>query len=476
MRKLKLLEYFLMGSLQLLTLGGIEQAGAADPRTAPLQQRVVIPPQISNVTLNPSSVTGGVTPVIGTVTLNQTAPPGGVLVTFNNSNPSVAAVPPSVVVQSGASSATFVIQTYPVAQNPNVVTAPPFADISAQMGSSAPRSAKLTVVPATLTSVTLNPTSVPGGTQVTGQVAISGPAPAGGLTIGLSSSAATSSPPPRPDLSAIRETAPTTVAQQVTIAPGATTAVFTITTRPVSTSTPVTISATYGAFNTKTATLTILPLGVASISFPNNTAGPYNNAFVEGGQTASGSVVLTSAAPAGGVDVKLTISPYTANQPNPCTPKPSAPGVVHVKQGETTAAFQLTSFPAGGNPNWFTITAAYGSSAVTANVHVNQANVASLTLPQSVKGGTTVQLGITLTGPMGQCPSNVFSSSLGRIMILNSNTVVAQASSHVQVPGGATSATVTITTSAVAQTTAVTIGAYHIREEFKKVATLTLTP
>jgi hypothetical protein len=106
---------------------------------------------------------------------------------------------------------------------------------------------------------------------------------------------------------------------------------------------------------------------------------------------------------------------------------------------------------------------------------VNQAQVASLTLPASVKGGTTVQLIITLTGPMGQCPSNVF-SSLGRITITNSNTIVAQAPSYVQVPGGGTSATVAITTSAVAQTTAVTIGAYHLWEYDKKVATLTLTP
>jgi hypothetical protein len=461
---LKLLRCFIIGSLCLLTHGVLQQAMAA---LAPLQQQIKIPPQISNVTLNPSSVTGGVTPVVGTVTLNQTAPPGGVLVTFNNSNPSVAAVPPSVVVQPGASSATFVIQTYPVAQNPNVVTNPPSADISAQVGNFAPRITRLTVLPATLTSLTLSPTSILSGATATGQVTISGPAPAGGLVVGLSSSAAATSSPPRLAPSTIRQTAPATVPQQVMILPGTTTAVFSIITGPVPNPTPVNITASYGAFNAKTASLTVLPLGLESLSLPNTN--------IQGGTTSTGTVALSGAAPAGGADVKLTVSRLPNTFTPECSPMPSAPAQIQVKSGEKSATFSLSTFPVGINPNWFSVTAAYGSSSVYTAFHVSQAQVASLALPASVKGGTTVQLVITLNGPMGQCPGN-YSSILGRITITNSNPIVAQTPSYVQVPSGGTSATVAITTSAVAQATAVTIEAYHTWEQYKNVATLTLTP
>ncbi len=43
------------------------------------------------------------------------------------------------------------------------------------------------VGPPTLASVTLNPTSVTGGSSATGTVALTGPAPSGGLAVSLSS-------------------------------------------------------------------------------------------------------------------------------------------------------------------------------------------------------------------------------------------------------------------------------------------------
>ena len=92
----------------------------------------------------------------------------------------------------------------------------------------------------TLSSLTLNPTSVTGGASLQGTVTLSSAAPSGGAVVMLASSNGTvASVPP-----------------SVTVAAGATNASFTVTTTPVSVSTTVNISATYAGL-TKTATLTV---------------------------------------------------------------------------------------------------------------------------------------------------------------------------------------------------------------------------
>src|SRR5438876_1141789 len=80
--------------------------------------KVVAVPQLSGFSLNQTSVVGGGT-VVGTVTLSAVAGSAGVTVKIASSAPSIAAVPASVVVQPGAASATFIIQTAPVTVNPN---------------------------------------------------------------------------------------------------------------------------------------------------------------------------------------------------------------------------------------------------------------------------------------------------------------------------------------------------------------------
>jgi hypothetical protein len=101
--------------------------------------------------------------------------------------------------------------------------------------------ALLMVTAPTLSSVTLNPTTVRGPNPSTGTVTLSGRAPAGGTVVTLSSS----------------QTSVATVPGSVTVAAGATTANFTLTTRTVTTTTNVTISGTRGG--TQTAVLTVTP-------------------------------------------------------------------------------------------------------------------------------------------------------------------------------------------------------------------------
>ena len=93
----------------------------------------------------------------------------------------------------------------------------------------------------TLTSLTLNPTSVIGSLQSsTGTVTLSAPAPAGGATVALASSNGAASVP-----------------LTVTVPVGATSATFTVDTSVVVVATSATISATYNNV-TQTATLSVL--------------------------------------------------------------------------------------------------------------------------------------------------------------------------------------------------------------------------
>ena len=69
----------------------------------------VLPPGVASVTIAPTSVIGGAS-AVGTVKL-AVAPVGDVTVTLGSSLPSAAAVPATVVVKKGATSATFTVTT-----------------------------------------------------------------------------------------------------------------------------------------------------------------------------------------------------------------------------------------------------------------------------------------------------------------------------------------------------------------------------
>jgi trimeric autotransporter adhesin len=86
----------------------------------------------------------------------------------------------------------------------------------------------------------LNPTIVTGGTSSTGTVTLSGAAPTGGATVGLSSNNTTAAQVPA----------------SVTVAAGATSATFQVTTSNVGSRTNVTITGSYNN-GTRTARLTV---------------------------------------------------------------------------------------------------------------------------------------------------------------------------------------------------------------------------
>lgn len=226
------------GAVAAATTVTISATYAGATKSASLTVAPAPPPTatLSSLTLNPTSVVGGVQSSTGTIRLTGPAPAGGAQVALSSSNPTVASVPSSVTVVAGATGASFTINT-------SVVTTSTSVTISANYNA-VTKSASLTVTPPplpTLASLSLNPSRVVGGVQSSAStVTLSGPAPPGGAIVALSSSTATASVP-----------------SHVTVAAGATKASFIVSTSVVLIPTSSTISASYN-HTTRSATLNVL--------------------------------------------------------------------------------------------------------------------------------------------------------------------------------------------------------------------------
>jgi hypothetical protein len=195
------------------------------------QAQVTLTPQPAptSFTLNPTSTVGTGGSSFGRVTI---ASPRSTDTIFQltSSQPTIAQVPGSVMVPAGVTAGGFNVFTTQVTTQ-TVVT------ISVS-GGGVTLSATLTVTPdaappppppATLSSFSVNPTSVTGGNPSTGTVTLSSPAPAGGTVVNLGSN----------------QPGAASVPTNVTVAAGATSANFTITTFP-SAGTTVQLSAGIG--------------------------------------------------------------------------------------------------------------------------------------------------------------------------------------------------------------------------------------
>src|SRR5467141_2900950 len=290
---------------------------------------------LSSLSLNPASVAGGNSST-GTVALSGPAPTGGAQVALSSNN-GAASVPPSVTIAAGATSATFVVTTSTVASSTTVT-------ISA-VYSGATRTASLTVTPTpppppTLSSLSLNPTSVVGGNSSTGTVTLSGPAPTGGAQVALSSNNGAAS-----------------VLPSMTIAAGATSATFVVSTSAVASSTTVTISATHSGV-TRSASLTVAPAPPPPPTLSSLSLNP--TSVIGGLQSSTGTATLSGPAPAGGALVLLSSNNGAA----------SVPSSVTVPAGATSATFPVNTsivlFSTSAQ-----ITASYGGKTLAANLTVS---------------------------------------------------------------------------------------------------------
>jgi hypothetical protein len=193
---------------------------------------VVVPITIQSFQLSRDTVTGGTT-VSGVVQLGAPAPTAGSIVQLSSGYPNAAKPPATVTVPHGATSATFIITTYPVSQTTNVTLTASHATSTA--------TAHLQVVPPEVNAFTVSPNHTRGGNNVTGTVTLTGKAPTGGMLVHFSAN---------PGLASI--------GADVIVHAGSTSVSFTIHTSAVSSTTPVTLSAVT-ANVVKTALLTLTP-------------------------------------------------------------------------------------------------------------------------------------------------------------------------------------------------------------------------
>jgi hypothetical protein len=191
----------------------------------------------------------------------------------------------------------------------------------------------------TIAGVSTSPAAVTGGSGATGTVSLAAPAPASGVVVTLSSASGAVQVP-----------------ASVTVSAGNTSANFAITTRVVTTSTLVTLSAAANG-TTKTTTFTVNPPPAGAVTLSSLWL---QRTVVPRGTTFWARVTLSGNAAVGGAVVTL---------------QSSVPGVVHVPatvtvlHGEPSHVFAVTTSSTSRDVT-ATITAQYGTVARSANVTV----------------------------------------------------------------------------------------------------------
>lgn len=352
-------------------------------------------------------VLGG-TVLTGRITL--TRPAGQVPLVFNVSSNnatagSLATGSDTITVPVGAQvSNTFTFNT-------NIVSSVQNVAISVSRANFTTATANVIVRPIVLT-LDVDPNSVLGGNGATATVSISTPAPAGGLTV---------------DLSTSDGTVATITPAQVTIPAGSTTpAVGTnivITTVAVPTDVPVTVTGQLGIFSTATDNLLVRAPAVTGLVV--------TPADIAGGTTATGTVTIEAPAPDGFV---LNVSSSDT--------RATVPATVTIDPGATSATFSVATVVVQTDVD-ATITVSGSSSSASADIRIVAASVASVTFsPNIVSGGanSTCTIRLTRPAPAGGTTVNIASDSPSMAWSTVASAVV---------PAGSTSVTVPIRTNRV---------------------------
>ena len=350
------------------------------------------PPAVAIPTLGDFQITG-LNPVVGgestfgQIDVSGLSRVGGPTITLTSSHP---AIVPSTSIVAPATDRFLGFQVPIATQAPAVDT-----DVTVTATDGRYRfSAVLTVLtppPApVLSGVSVNPTSVAGGSSATGTVALS--APQNDATVVALSTAA-----------------PSTVATMpasVTVPAGATSANFTVNTSPVTSQFNMNIFADLAGSPGRQTLLLIEPGGAAS---PAVSALSLNPASVVGGNFSTGTVTLSGPAQSGGARISLSDN----------SPAVSVPASVTVPAGSTSRTFTVTTTAVTAKTT-ATISAVHGGVTKTAIVTVNPAGqAATLSVSATGRSGqrvTSSPAGINVTvGSTGSASFNVGTSITLRV-------------------------------------------------------------
>lgn len=311
--------------------------------------------------------------------------------------------------------------------------------------------------------LTLSADHVSGSNTVTGTVLLAEPAPAGGATIMLSSS----------------DTSVATVLASITIAAGATSGMFPVTTFAVPASATVAVTASWSSA-TAAANLLVLPgpWDVASLLMaPTDVLGtPF--------ATSTGTVTLNAAAPTGGVRVPIAVTPDT---------DPPWSFSVVVPSGATSTTFSMTghapptgqSCIGGGDcPQTYGVTATFATSASSCFVVHTVEGTLTICGGEGLRAesGPSALLGITLTPERVVAGRSVLitvqltapAPAKGMAIALSASNPAIVLPQHVVIPPGQRSATLEATTTDVEEDTPIHITAESLG--IRRETTVVVTP
>jgi hypothetical protein len=247
-----------------------------------------------------------------------------------------------------------------------------------------------------LTNLYLSPVTVTGGFKTKIKIVLGAAAPAGGVTVSLSST-----DPVIP------------VPSTLTVPAGSTFATVQVTTVPVQNITKADVTASFNGTNI-TKTGTVKPPAVNSLTLDPTSVASGSTTKVRG------VLRLGGKAPAGGFLVNVSSSDKT---------KVITPATVTVPAGQTQVGFNLTHYRVASDTS-VTITAKRGTASVTANLGLTSSSVFSLTFSSSsVTGGNPVTATVKLKSP---APAG------GATVLLSSSSGSATVPVSVVVPAGQT--------------------------------------
>ncbi len=379
---------------------------------------------ISHIIAEPGSVSGG-NSTQARVTLNMPAPAGGALIKIATDMPQ-AETPTSVVIPEGKTDATV---------SPITTTPVPGATIGTVIAAYGLgwQQSSLGLWPI-LWGIALGNESVVGGTSVVGTVTLFNPAPPGGIEVALVNN----------DSDLI------TLPQTVVIPEGGTGATFDVLTAPVSVPTRVTIDSgtAFEGYHAPSAGLTLLPAGSPAPP-PSLSSLTLASARILGEGSTTGTVRLTSPAPAGGALVRLSGS---------MEGQVVTPASVTVPAGSISANFTITA-PQVNAPRYVLIQATYGTIGGTQAklLKIDPGPPGSPILlafgvnPTDLIGGASTRgtVGLVMLAP----PDG------GAVTLTSDNPSVVQVPPTASIAAGNSSNSFTITTSPVSIATTVRVDA-----------------
>lgn len=372
-----------------------ESLSATDGTNTRTATLTLTPSPISGFSFSPSLALGGTT-FTGTITLLHAAAGAGDVVALSGGD-SFVSYPSTVTVPAGSTTATFAMtSSLTPSSDPETITA--------TLSPSA-KTATVTLSGLAVSSLTLSPTSVMGGTAVTGTVNLSAAAPAGGIVVAITGG----------DGSVTYPTSVTVPANTKSVA-------FKITTAPVTANTVETLNATMGA-SVKSASFTITAPTISSFAFSPTS--------VFGGVSSTGTIAINGPAGSSGLSIVLSGGDSSIGYPSTVT----------VPAGAKAVSFTATtSVVATQDVETISANLAGGSHAATLTIKPAGV-VSSLSFsPSSVVGGKNTVGTVRLTTGAG--PQGVVVSLTGGDSNISYPATVSIAS-------GASSATFTVTTTMV---------------------------